>query len=108
MESGFLQRKDKPMSIKPEVNQTFSNGTLNPLHLIEFAIPYIDPVSEKKLLKDIEITVFSEIDEDAAVLWNEEVIPYLDSIAPPNTYFGSTEGNGSELGWWKYEEEETI
>jgi len=96
------------MSIKPEVNQTFSSDTLNPLHLIKYAIPYIDPVNEKKLLQDMKIAVFSEIDEEAAELWNGEVIPYLDSIAPPNTYFGSTEGNGSELGWWKYEEEENI
>lgn len=93
------------MSIKPKVNESFSNGTLNPMDLIEIAKQYIDPVNEKKLLKDIEITIFSEIDEDAADLWSQDIVPYLDSIAPPNTYFGATEGNGSELGWWEYNEE---
>ena len=96
------------MNVKPEINHSFSNDTLNPLHLIEYAIPYIDPINKKKLLIEMKIAMFNEDHEEASELWNEEVIPYLDSISPPNTYFGSTEGNGSELGWWKYEEEENI
>ena len=42
-----------------------------------------------------------EIDpDDAAELVNELLPDALDEFAPPYTYFGSHEGNGSDFGYW--------
>lgn len=93
------------MSIKPQKNQTFSTHTLNPYHLLESALPYIDLVEAPHLIQDIQNCLRTE--GDAVLLWAEEVVPYLDSIAPPNTHFGATEGNDSDFGWWEYNEDLT-
>ena len=45
-----------------------------------------------------------EKESEAHMIW-EEVCNYFDSLAPNGYYFGSTEGNGSEIGWWKLEED---
>jgi len=93
------------MSIKPQKNETFSTNTLNPFHLLESALPYIDIVEAPHLVQDVQNCLRTE--GDAVLLWAEEVVPYLDSIAPPNTHFSSTEGDGSHLGWWEYNEDLT-
>jgi hypothetical protein len=43
--------------------------------------------------------------EEKEIILNENIWNYLDQIAPEGCYFGNTEGNGSDFGFWEYEEE---
>ena len=42
--------------------------------------------------------------ESASYLLNEDIFQYMDDIAPKNYYFGSQEGDGALIGFWKVEQ----
>lgn len=46
-----------------------------------------------------------ESEHDAHMLWND-ICGYLDDISPAGYYFGSQEGDGACIGWWKLDERE--
>lgn len=43
--------------------------------------------------------------EDAVYFLNETLWDVLNNYAPEGYYFGSTEGDGSDFGFWKFTEE---
>src|SRR5690606_18831625 len=43
--------------------------------------------------------------EDVSYFLNEELWDVLNDYAPDGYYFGNTEGDGSDFGYWKIEEE---
>lgn len=45
--------------------------------------------------------------ESASYLWNEDVFNYFNEIAPEGYYFGSSEGDGACIGWFKCAEEDS-
>ena len=48
---------------------------------------------------------YKEQDQETAnYILNEDIWDLLNDIAPKFTYFGSTEGDGSDFGFWTYEE----
>lgn len=42
----------------------------------------------------------------ASELWNETIFNFFNEVAPDGYYFGSSEGDGALIGWFKYEEVE--
>jgi len=88
--------------MKIEPNQEFSHATLNPFHLLERALPYVDDEPLLTVLSD-EIRTVIRIEGDAFELWYETVLPYLEGLAPEGCAFGSLEGDSSCLGWWQVE-----
>jgi hypothetical protein len=53
-----------------------------------------------------EATIQESAYESASYVWNEDVYNYFNNIAPSGYYFGSSEGDGACIGWFKIEEEE--
>lgn len=43
--------------------------------------------------------------EDASWIWNESLYNLFNNIAPKGYYFGSSEGDGACIGWFKIETE---
>ncbi len=39
--------------------------------------------------------------EDAAEIWANDVFDYMNEVAPPGYYFGSSEGDGACIGFFK-------
>jgi len=44
-------------------------------------------------------------EEEAAYLWNEEVYNLFNHLAPAGYYFGSLEGDGACIGWFKHRDD---
>jgi hypothetical protein len=92
----LTQEKEQAMRF---ANKQFSTATLNPEHLLECALDYIDDATAvaeiKKVLADPQNNEWS-----ASEHWNEVVFNILEQKSEYGYYFGSTEGNGSDIGWW--------
>ena len=52
------------------------------------------------------VKIPDEKQEDANYIWNEDLYNYFNSIAPEGHYFGSNEGDGACIGFFKSEENE--
>jgi len=107
----------------------FSRATLNPIHLIERALTVVDGwgISEEQPMLVEEANKILEedrreeddkrIDDDVfhtrvGHIW-DDLRGWMERIAPRGYYFGSTEGDGSDIGWWKeppdeYEEPDVL
>jgi hypothetical protein len=81
---------------------SISTGTLNPEHLI--------PVFEKELER-VNPEAWAEVQEAsiASYMVDEgeycnELMEALQLAAPTGFYFGSSDGDGADIGWWRTEE----
>ncbi|WP_156922430.1 hypothetical protein [Cohnella thermotolerans] len=104
----------------------FSEGTLNPLHLLAKAHDLLRQyrvntglrkkvrsafvVREWRAGDDLWTHVYhgrAEIKDDelASCIWNEDIFDYFNTVAPGNSYFGSHEGDGACFGWWKVDQD---
>lgn len=83
-------------------NVQFSHGTLNPSHLLEISIPFLKHFGNVELLQRVEYMLSNHATMVFQVgdLW-VEVSDYLDTESADGYYFGCTEGDGSDIGWWK-------
>lgn len=75
--------------------------------------PYTDTIKEGEeyMEKYGDFGYLSEIedeDESDNLGWfiHETLVHQLDSIAPENCYFGSSDGDGSSIGFWEIREDE--
>jgi hypothetical protein len=124
-EKKVIREKDKnTMEDTTQLDQSFvgvslSWGTMKDEDLYNAFISFIgehDPVKalaikeeyshcldeEGNLLDSYE---YPDLLGDISWLINEELFYYLNDIAPENCYFGSSEGDGSDYGFWQNEEE---
>lgn len=105
---GLSQRRveDKEVKFREHIRHcierdggyTFSEGTLNPAHLLETAAGLL-------VQHSINFTLLGRIElcspGEEPGLW-EEVFEYFEELSPEGCYFGSLEGDGACIGWWKY------
>ncbi len=85
-------------------NVSFSHGTLNPVHLLQTAIKYVPAETANKILAELRKEQTEEQMMVLSELWLGRVYDELSLLAPEGYYFGPTEGDGSDIGWWKAEE----
>ena len=52
------------------------------------------------------IKIPTEKQEEASYLWNEDIFNYFNNISPNGYYFGSSEGDGACIAWFKVEQED--
>ncbi|HHX66787.1 MAG TPA: hypothetical protein GX708_01865 [Gallicola sp.] len=52
------------------------------------------------------ICIPDENQEEASILFNEDIFNYFSEISPEGYYFSSHPGDGSLFGWWKCEDKE--
>ena len=92
-----------------ELNTTVSRATLNPAHLIP---TFLDVLKDTPEYTQIVIPAYV-MEDDQADYWYsdeaayllEELFYTLESYAPDGYYFGCTEGDASDFGFWEVEEE---
>lgn len=125
-----MAKKDFQKFVRENEGFILSSGTLNLAHLLAKSYDHIRNNSlNAKTLQDDILSVFKgvddfdknesltskvyysecEIDNDLEInaneIWNEDVYNYFSSLSPNNYYFGSSEGDGALIGWFKLEEE---
>lgn len=121
-----MSKKDLQRDICKKGGLILSDGTLNLEHLLPKAHDLlrdynINPSLRKEIRKlfvvrgwengdDMWTHVYHgrvriKDDEQASYLWNEDVYNYFNNIAPNGYYFGSLEGDGACIGWFKYHED---
>ena len=79
-------------------NKQFSTATLNPEHLLECALEYLDDLTYVRVIKNI--LAGQEKYWSASEYWTEIIFDKLSDMAEEGYCFGATEGNGSDIGWW--------
>jgi hypothetical protein len=127
--------KDLQKTIRKEGCYILSDGTLNLTHLLPCAYDLIVSYNmQTTLKKDIEsvfiptekadykleklptyynqyhgnVEISNSKMEEASMIWNEDIYNYFNAISPNGYYFGSSEGDGALIGWWKIEEGEAY
>lgn len=117
--------KDLQKDIRKEEGYILSDGTLNLTHLLpkayDLMLSYNLQTNLKKEIESVftalptfhnqyygETEIIEDKMEDAVYLWNEDIFNYFNNISPNGYYFGSSEGDGACLGWFKYEENEDF
>ena len=119
-EEEFAKGGELPSSM---TGKSLSSGTLKSEHLIESFMDFLQSVKaelgiEEKvnnlqeevnaLEKDEDGDFVGESQETATYILNEDIFDLLNNIAPEGTSFGSHEGNGSDFGFWEYENDEEF
>lgn len=125
--------KNLQKNIRNEGGYILSDGTLNLTHLLPKAYDLITGYNMRTKLKQEIEKVFTVTDrasdkieslptfynqyysyveitenrqENASDLWNDDIYNYFNNISPKGYYFGSSEGDGACIGWFKYSEDE--
>lgn len=122
-----MSKRDLQKDVRKEGGYILSDGTCNMKHLLPKAH---DLILEYKIQSSDLLTLIRKCfsctrpywlwcdmwtetyhgrielkeDADANEVWNE-VCDFFNSLAPAGYYFGSSEGDGACIGWFKYEEE---
>lgn len=119
-----MNKVDFQKHVRKNEGYILSDGTLNLEHLLSKAYDFIVLYNLETELKEDILECFeydgevngdlflkqyydeARLNEDynATVLWNEDVYMYFNEIAPDGYYFGSSDGDGALIGWFKYEE----
>lgn len=105
-------------TIYANLDETVIRATLRPQDLIPTFLEVIRDTPEYAqitmgLYGDLKVITDAGADdyderwesEDVSYFLNEELWDVLNDYAPDGYYFGSIEGDGSDFGYWKIEEE---
>ncbi len=108
----FIDEKTR-VEIHADLDTTVSRATLRPQDLIPVFLTVIKDTAEYVQIMNFVPAHALEDDEaewweseDASYFLNETLWDILNLYAPDGYYFGNTEGDGSDFGYWKFETEE--
>lgn len=108
----FIDEKTQT-KIHANLNETVIHATLRPQDLIPVFLEVIKDTPEYvALMNEVPSHVLEDDDaeywesEECSYLLNETLIDILNQYAPTGYYFGCTEGNGSDFGYWELDMEE--
>jgi hypothetical protein len=98
----------KPILGAEYVGVSVSWGTLRTEDLIGRGLGFLDSVAGPLHLEYDIVSIRSELsaNDDAwrEIVLNEYIFDLLDEIAPDGCYFGAHPGDGSDFGFWEYED----
>ena len=77
---------------------SISHGTLNPDHLIPVFEKELERVAPEAMARMKALNEATYMVDPAEYV--DELMQALDDKAPEGMYFGNTEGDGSDFGWW--------
>jgi hypothetical protein len=102
--------------IHADLNTTVIRATLRPQDLVHEFLDVIKDTPEylQIMMNPLSIITDPSADddderwdsEDMSYFLNEVLWDVLNMYAPEGYYFGCTEGDGSDFGYWKFEEED--
>ncbi len=112
----FIDEKTN-VEIYADLNSSVSHATLRTQDLIPAFLDVIKDTPEYVQIiqsnnNDLQV-IFDPTNNDNDERWDSEYISYflneelfdvLNSYAPDGYYFGSTEGDGSDFGFWEVQE----
>jgi hypothetical protein len=131
-----MAKKDFQKKVRQDGGYILSDGTLNEEHLLAKAYDFIKGWNVKSEIPSHIIEVYkfdedyqpqkgddismrelvywgrAELKDDTksmdsiSWLWNETIFKFFNEISPNGYIFGSSEGDGACIGWFKYDEEE--
>lgn len=81
------------------INHSVSHATLKPEHLVERLSNFLRTHAPEKM-QEIEGEYIQILDDVLELLFDS-----LNGVAPDGTSFGAHEGDGSDFGFWQYEDE---
>ena len=88
-----------------QLDDSYANQSLSTATMIEEDIF----IEIEALLPDSIIEEFwaaAEDSEDRMYIFHEDVMDHMNKIAPEGTYFGPHPGDGSDYGFWSYEDDD--
>jgi hypothetical protein len=121
-----MGKKELQREIRKQEGYILSDGTCNLQHLLPKAYDLMENYGLRTSLKQGIREVFNheqptfynqyygkiELKEDkketANYLWNEDIYNYFNDICPAGYYFGSSEGDGACIGFFKFEDEMSL
>ena len=100
------------IKIYADLDSSVSHATLRPFDLVHAFLPVIRDTPEYVQILPL-FPAYAMEDSDAefwdssecSFLVNETLFDILGLYAPEDYYFGCTEGDGSDFGYWKHEDE---
>lgn len=93
---------------KDWIDVSISHGTLQDNDIVDAivrALTGVVPRSHKLFQHIIEFYVSNDSTDKSMVLL-EDIWGVMTELAPEGTYFGSHPGDGSDLGFWSFDDEE--
>ena len=107
----FIDQKTN-VRIYADLDDSVSRATLRPFDIVHAFLPVIRDTAEYvQILPNFPSYALEDQDSEwwddseCSYLVNETLFDVLDMYAPDGYYFGCTEGDGSDFGYWKIEEE---
>ncbi len=97
------------MNKKEWVNVSISTGTLLTEDLIGAFVGLLDEIQPERaayLRKEYEDIIEDPNNPDADWFLNEVLFDELNQVAPEGCHFGAHPGDGSDFGFWSFEEVE--
>jgi hypothetical protein len=88
------------------LNRSISHATMVSDHIAEAIEDFAKEINDLDLIALVEEYFELETEAERSEFLNETLWNYMDEIAPEGSSFVSHPGDGSDYGFWEYDEED--